>query len=122
MAKTKKQPPEKWENQGQNERFIRLHIGLLESDAYLSLKPRQMVLYSYMKLQYKGKENKNRPKEQFEFSWSKANKIYKLYTNKNYFYDDINALITSGFIDCIENNKNLRKSNVYAFSDRWKST
>jgi len=122
MAKSKKQPPEKWENQGYNERFIRLHIGLLESDAFLSLNARQKILYSYMKLQYKGKENKNRPKEQFEFSWSMANKIYKLYTNKKQFYDDVTILINTGFINCIENNKNLRTKNVYAFSDRWKNT
>ena len=30
-------------------------------------------------------------------------------------------LIDKGFIDVVQNNKNLRRANIYAFSDRWKT-
>lgn len=122
MAKKKKQPPEKWENQGFNERFERLYIGQLTHPAMLSLKPRAFRLYVYMKLQYKGKETKSNPngkKEQFYCNWKMMSKDYPLYNNKNSLYSDIKVLIEQGFIECVERNKNTRDKNVYAFSDKW---
>ncbi len=76
-----------------------------------------------MKAQFKGADAKNNPngkKEQFTFPWSKANKEYRLYTREKTFYDDMKVLSEHGLIDLIENNKNLRQPNVYAFSSRWK--
>lgn len=112
----KKQPPEKWENIGLNERHARLFIGMFESPAYRNLKSRQRDLYTHMKFQYKGKENR------FTFSWSMANKVYGMYTNRNMFYSDVQALIDAGFIECVEYGKYENKKSVYAFSDKWKNT
>ena len=123
MAKNKKQPPEVWEIIGENRKFVRLFIGMLDSNAFKQLKPRQRALYLYMKAQYNGKETKNNPnsnKNQFYFNWALASKKYKLYTSKDTFYKDIKKLIECGFIVCSQNNRNLREKNVYAFSDKWK--
>ena len=125
MARGKKQPPERFENIGKNEKFVRLFVGQLESEAFKKLKGRQRALYLYMKAQYSGKETKNNPngdKLQFYFNWHLASETYKLYTNQKTFYDDIKALINYGFIECVENNRNLRKKSVYAFSDKWKNS
>ena len=73
-----------------------------------------------MKSQYKGSASKDNPKE-FCFNWGLASKSFKLYGNRETFYKDIKVLIDTGFIDCVENNRNLRQKNVYRFSDRWKS-
>lgn len=117
-------PPEKWEYKGTNQKFARLHCTMLTDNGFLELKPRVRMLYVYMKLQYKGDANKNAPngdKAQFLFPWHLANKTYKLYTNQNTFREDIAELIRQGFIECVENKRNLRKPNVYKFSDKWKS-
>lgn len=119
----KAKPPEKWEYDGVNQRFARIYTTMLYKDGFKKLKPRTRMLYVYMKERYKGDANKNAPngdKAQFLFPWHLANKTAELYTNKSTFYSDIQALIDSGFIECVENNKNLRKSNVYKFSDKWK--
>lgn len=124
MGKAKnKKPPEAWET-AVDRHFVRIYEDMLESEAFMDLKGRQVKLYLYMKAQYRGKETKNNPyqkKEYFYFSWRSANKRYKLYTNQRSFYDDIKILCESGFIKVIENNKNLRQKNVYAFSDKWKA-
>lgn len=122
MGRTKKQPPEKWENIGSSQKHTRIFNSMLESNAIKHLNGRQITLYLYMKKQYRGKETKNNPngkQEQFYFNWHLANSKYKLYSNQETFYKDIKVLIKYGFIDCIENNRNLRQKNVYAFSDRW---
>jgi len=123
MTKRKTQPPEKWESIGKNNRFVRLFIEQLESPAAKKLNGRQRALYLYMKIEYRGNETKNNPngkKEQFCFNWQLAHSKYELYTNQKTFYNDIKVLIEYGFIECVENNKNLRQKNVYAFSDKWK--
>ena len=124
MAKKRKQAPEPFESIGKNDRFVRLHIELIESEAFKRLNGRQQSLYLYMKAQYKGKETKNNPnrnKLQFYFNWNLAEKKYRLYTNRDTFYKDIKVLIEYGFIECVENNHYLRKKSIYSFSDKWKS-
>ena len=66
MSKKKNKSPPKWANTGKNEKFVALYIGMLMSDAYMSLTHRQQRLYTYMRLQYKGEQNV------FEFNWHKA--------------------------------------------------
>ena len=105
--------PEHWENYGKNRKFVRLFVGMLESPAMKKLNGRQIALYLYMKKQYNGKESV------FCFNWKLANDKYKLYTNQSTFYKDIKKLCDLGFITCIENNRNLRQKNKYAFSSNW---
>ena len=114
MSKRKNKSPPQWANNGKNNKFVSLYIGMLESEAYMSLKPRQQRLYTYMRLQYKGEQNA------FEFNWYKANTVYKLYTKRADFYNDIATLIYSGFIVCTECGETTRTASKYAFSDNWK--
>lgn len=93
--------------------FIPLCNDMVESKAYLSLNNRQRNLYIFMRLQYNGDKN------DFTFSWYAANKIYKLYSKQKTFYDDIEALISSGFIVCLECGATTRKKSRYAFSKNW---
>lgn len=102
-----------WANFGKNNKFVPLYIGMLQSPAYKSLTHRQKNLYTYMRLQYSGTEIK------FEFNWAKANQVYELYSNKESFYNDINALISSGFIICVECGVATRTKSIYAFSNNW---
>ena len=126
MGKNKKTSnTAKWEStKAGAEHFTRIHDSLLISKAFTGLNARQRVLYIYMKSQYKGekvtKDTPNGNKDQFRFNWAFQQEKYKLYTNKETFYKDIKALEESGFIICAENNRNLRKCNVYQFSDEWK--
>ena len=114
MSKKKNKSPPKWANTGKNEKFVALYIGMLISDAYMSLTHRQQRLYTYMRLQYKGEQNV------FEFNWHKANTQYKLYTKRADFYNDIATLINRGFIVCTECGEATRTASKYAFSDNWK--
>ncbi len=122
MAKKKNKPPESWEWIGRNGKFTRLYHELLESKAFIDLSLTEKVLFLHMKMQYKGNAAKNNPNgkpEQFYFNLALAKK-YNI-CGKTTLYKAIDNLIEHGLIDCIENNKNLRKKNVYAFSDRWKN-
>ena len=56
-------------------------------------------------------------KRSFTFPYAK----YRSYMTKPTFQRVKQELIDKGFVDVIQNNKNLRKSNIYAFSDRWKT-
>ena len=105
-------PP--WANFGKKQKFATIYIGMLVSPAYKSLSHRQRDLYTHMLFQYNGKVNT------FEFNWAKASKVFELYTNKQSFYDDINELIRSGFIVCVECGSATRTKSIYAFSENWK--
>lgn len=122
--KQKTKPPESWEYKEPNQKFARLYCTMLTDKRFLELKPRVRMLYVYMKLQYKGDANKNAPngdKAQFVFPQHLAFNVYQLYTNQTQFRNDIKELINKGFIECVENKKNLRQPNVYKFSNKWKN-
>lgn len=124
MGRSKKKPPEAWESIGKNNKFVRLFYEQLYSNAAKKLTPRQRALYLYMKAQYSGKHTGKSPdgkSNHFCFSWRQAHEETALYGSKQTFYADIKALEVIGFIECVENNKNLRKKNIYAYSDKWKS-
>lgn len=102
-------------------------------DAFLSLNFRQRCLFTYMQSEYygkakddlsvfpeeyRGKQSNNKPKLYFTFNWAKAQRIG--YTNKQQFYNDINALIEKGFIDCIIDGQPQKQKSLYKFSSRWK--
>lgn len=56
-------------------------------------------------------------KKQFTFPKSKAIKIFSY----NTFQVAKDELIENGLIKEIQNNKNLRKPNIYEFSEDWKN-
>lgn len=88
----------------------------------MSLKPRAKVLYLYMKAQYYGVKEKNKPEQNplyFVFNQAMWKTTYKLYTNNKSFYEDRDALIERGFIEIVETGKITRTKNIYKFSDSW---
>ena len=111
-----------------NTAFLQLYESMLMSLAYHKLSPRAMMLYNYCKLQqYRQKpEDKREYPEEYRrdhqfFVMNKARwqKLYKLYTNPQSFYDDMSLLIHYGFIDCVECGHNTREKTLYKFSHRW---
>lgn len=106
------------------ETFAAMYESMLMSLAFKDLTGNQKALLLCMKARLYGRR---RPKEgeplSFTFNQSKWLKGcasgYELYSNRNQFYKDCNALIDHGFIECIERNKNQRTSNIYRFSDKW---
>ena len=82
----------------------------MASEPMLTLSPSAFKVYCYMMLESGGNKD-------FTFPHAK----FKAYLTKPTFYKARNELIERGLIDVIQNNRNLRKANVYTFSDRWKS-
>lgn len=116
MKKKTKYAPEPWETVDKK-KYTRIYDDKMLSVAFTELKPRQRYLFICMKSMYKGKDWN--PDGTFAFPWGMA-QAYRLYTNKNQFYKDRDALISAGFIDRTVWNKTTRLPNIYRFSDRWK--
>jgi hypothetical protein len=113
MPRIKKTPFAPWEStyaDGMEKRYIRMGNTQMCSKMMMDLPASAFRVYCYMKLEAKGCK-------QFEFPYAK----YRSYMSKHTFLDAKKKLIANGFIDEVQNNRNLRKANIYAFSDRWKS-
>lgn len=113
MAKFKKIPFKPWETKttdGIEKRYYRMGATFMAAEPVRLLSSSAFKIYSYMKIESGGKK-------QFTFS----NIKYKSFMSKPTFYKAVKELETKGFIDIVQRNKNLRKANVYAFSDRWKA-
>lgn len=112
MAKVKKTPFPPWQTKkpdGIENRYIRLGNSLLCDNVFKSLGDKSKVIYIYMLLESSGKK-------EFTFPYSK----FKNICSKPSFQDVKDELIKKGFISEKQNNKNLRKANIYEFSDIWK--
>lgn len=112
MARTKKTPFPPWQtrsNDGIEKRYIRLGNTLLYSSAFLQLSAKAKEAYIYMLIESAGQR-------EFTLPHSK----YTQFSKKDSFLRAREELEMAGFIDTIQNNGNLRKPNVYRFSDRWK--
>lgn len=113
MARNKVTPFEQWETtkaDGIEKRYIRLGATLLASEKMRSLSPSAFKIYCYMRIESGGNRS-------FKFPHAK----YCSYMSKPTFIKARQELVDKGFIEIIQNNGNLRKANIYAFSDRWKS-
>lgn len=84
---------------------------MMISNAYLNLSYTAMILYNYMKLWACGNL-------EFEYSWSKAKKIFKSNTTYIRAKDE---LVKGGFIDCIRTCKCSRLPNKYKFISEWQN-
>ena len=123
MASRKEKLPELWACRPGSQKggFIQIWKSFLDEEAFKKLTKNQRLLYIYMVAQFNGNKTKNNPngeKDQFYFNWQLVKK-YCLYSNHDQFKRDRDALINAGFIECVENNRFLRKKNVYRFSHRW---
>lgn len=112
MARQKKTPFAPWETRasdGIEKRYIRLGNTLLYDPAFLQLSPMAKQAYIYMRIESAGKP-------EFIMPHSKYTKFAK----KDSFLRAREELENAGFIETVQHNGNLRKPNVYRFSERWK--
>lgn len=124
MAKKKTYQKKDFESAGANyDVSSNIYLSMLKSEAWEALTKNQRLLYLYLKMQYysqKRKPNKD-DKSMFYFNQTKWLNEYKLYSegNKKSFYNDIEQLISKGFIDCVSSGKTTRERNIYKYSSRW---
>lgn len=112
VGKNKKVPFPLWQSckaDGIEQRYIRLGNSQLLHPAMLNLSDKAKAVYIYMLLESGGKM-------EFEFPRNKYSKI----SGNNAYQRAKDELINAGFIKQKQSNKNLRKPNVYEFSDEWK--
>lgn len=105
--------------------FAGIYLSMLKHPAFKTLTPNQKILYVYMKAQFYGQKRKPIKDDSMSFTFNQSKWLkgkphsYELYSNKGQFYKDRDALIEHGLIECVENNRTIRESNVYRFTDRW---
>lgn len=102
-----------WETKntnGRENRYIRIGVTMTASDAFRDLSNSAVRVYVNMLMEAGGKHR-------FRFPYNK----YRCYMSKPTFFKARDDLINHGFIEIVQNNRNLRKANEYCFSDKWKS-
>lgn len=112
MARQRKTPFQPWQTNKDNgieERYIRLGNSQMIAPAMLALSDKAFRIYTNMLLEAGGKK-------QFIF----PRKAYKKIAGHTTFQNAKSELIEKGFIVELQKNKNLRKANVYEFSEDWK--
>lgn len=115
--------PLDFETIGDKKLSATIYAAMIQSDAWTQLSNNARVLYLYMKLQYFGVKQEDKPRGQqdlFYFNKAMATKTYGLYTNMAQFRKDRDMLLEYGFIEEVEKGKNTRTKSIYRFSDKWK--
>ena len=113
MGRSKRTPFAAWETaktDGIEERYIRLGNSQMSTGILRRLNGTAFKLYCYMKLESGGKRD-------FEFPRAKVKQIL----SNDGFYYALDELIEAGLIEIVENNANIRKPNIYRFSDKWRT-
>lgn len=111
MSRKKITPFKEWETTKENgveKRFIR--IGSTKLARMTELSPSAFKVLVCMCMESAGNQT-------FVFPNSK----YKDYMSRNTFLKAKDELVKMGYIEEVENNKNLRRANVYKFTVDWKS-
>ncbi len=111
MGRKSKTPFKPWETTKENgleDRFIRLGNSQMLHPVYKSLSSSAKEIYQYMKLESGGYLD-------FEFPASK----YLDLMSKHTFLKAKAELIEKGFIEELQNNRFIRKPNIYRFSAKW---
>lgn len=112
MPRKKMTPFPPWQtckDDGAEQRYIRLGNSQLMHPAIRNLSPTAFKIYTYMLLESGGKRA-------FTYPYSK----YKGIISKQGFQLIKGELIEAGLIREVQNNANLRKPNIYEFTDEWK--
>ena len=105
-------PFEPWETKhadGVEKRYFRLGASILASEPMRDLSASAFRIYCYMRIESAGKRS-------FKFPYTK----YKSFMSRPTFFKALKELEEHGFIEVVQHNRNLRKSNIYMFSDKWK--
>jgi hypothetical protein len=95
---------------GKEERFIRLGNSFLLSKQFNQLSYQAQIVYIHMMLESAGQKRFIFPKIK-----------YIPFIPHHTFLKAKKELIENGFIEIIQNNRNLRKPNQYSFTEKWKS-
>lgn len=112
MGRQKKTPFPPWQSckdRGLEERYIRLGNSQLLHPATQQLSDKAFRVYVNMLLEAGGGRTFTFPRTKYEKLAGRAT-----------FQRIKNELVEKGFIREVQNNANLRKANVYEFSDEWK--
>ena len=112
MANIKKTPFSPWETtkiNGIELRYLRMGNSQMLHPAIRNLTSMAFRVYVYMKLESGGHR-------EFKFPHSK----YKSFISSGGFQKALAELCATGLIEIVESNANLRKPNVYRFSEGWK--
>ena len=120
------------QGKSRTETSANIYESMLTAPAFIGLKPKQQILYVYIKAQFYGhrKPKKDYPdiddykgNDCFYFNWQMA-QDYQLYkpSMARDFYRDMKALQEAGFIDKISSGQSNHKRNIYKFSSRWHKT
>jgi len=112
MKRFKVTPFRPWETKtkdGLEKRYFRMGVSQMSTEAMRQLSPTAFKIYCYMKLESGGNN-------EFTFPHTK----YSSYLSRPTFIKAVRELESSGFVDVVQRNKNLRTANVYKFSERWK--
>lgn len=110
--RSKKTPFQPWQTckpDGIEQRYIRLGNSQMRHPTFLMLSDKAKVIYFNMLLESEGKR-------EFTFPRSK----YSVVAGHTVFQRAKDELIEKGFIKEKQNNANLRKANIYEFSEDWK--
>ena len=102
-----------WEGRYGRGQFVRLSKDMLISVAWYNLTAHAKVLYLAVKTKYKGEVYGDK----FTYTYKEA--LEKLRFNNVTFKNAKDCLIKNGFIEVVENNRHLKKKNVYKFSAEW---
>lgn len=132
MGRKKKYIPKAFESVGaSNDTSANIYESMLLSPAFISLTPRQRVLYLCCKAQYYGKHKPAKDYKELElyqddtcFYMNRAIiRKYCLYSDSSNkeFYHDIEVLINKGFITKeLQGGGNGHTKSVYKFSGKWR--
>lgn len=110
MSRSKRTPFREWEtakNNGIEKRYIRL--GATKYYRMTDLSANAFKVFICMCMESAGQR-------EFQFPYSK----YKDFMSTHTFVRVKQELIDKGYIEEVQNNKNLRQANVYRFSSGWK--
>lgn len=112
---------------GKGDTSSNIYESMLLHPAFRDLTMNQRALYMYMKDQKYAQKRKPIEGDDTTFYFNQCKWLkggahsYDLYSNKDQFYKDRDTLVSHGFIEIVENNKNQRCSNVYRLSDGWRT-
>lgn len=118
---------------GKSDIFAGIYMSMVLSKAWYDLTANQQRLYVYCKLQFYGQKQKplnddlcftmNQSKWSYTIDKDTGQKcgLYRLYSRSNArsFYADMQALVTHGFIKCVQHGGNGSFKSVFRFSDEW---
>ena len=126
---SRKKSTDKFASMSDRDTFGMIYQSMCTHEAFLSLSVGLRLFYMICRVHAQSRDCKQclykhgdefgkiYPENYFVFPASHSNKYGYKRSNASRMIKD---LITAGFIDEIENNKHMKKVNVYAFSSRWK--